>query len=235
MSYHERQILNYGLRNSFMAFVQRCFLMLNPGATFMPSWHLNALAYHLELVRIGEIRRLIVNMPPRSLKSIITSVAFVAHVLGHDPTRRLICVSYGSDLATKHANDCRAILEADWFRSAFPGTRISRTKNTETEVRTTRRGYRLATSIDGTLTGRGGDIIVIDDPLKPGDALSDSKRERVNDWYNNTLLSRLDDKQRGGVVLVMQRLHVDDLAGALLRASDEWTLLKLPATKRMRR
>jgi hypothetical protein len=103
----------------------------------------------------------------------------------------------GSDLATKHANDCRAILNADWFRRTFPATRISRTKNTESEVLTTQNGYRLATSIDGTLTGRGGDIIVIDDPLKPSDALADSKRERVNDWYNNTLLSRLDDKQRG--------------------------------------
>jgi hypothetical protein len=70
---------------------------------------------------------------------------------------------------------------------------------------------------------------VIDDPLKPSDALSDSKRERVNNWYNDTLLSRLDDKQRGGIVLVMQRLHMDDLAGTLLRASDEWALLKFPA------
>ena len=102
-------------------------------------------------------------------------------------------------------------------------------KNTESEIATTRRGYRLNTSIDGTLTGRGGDIIIIDDPLKPADALSDTKRERVNDWYYNTLLSRLDDKVSGAIILVMQRLHVNDLAGTLHDASDEWTLLKFPA------
>jgi len=97
------------------------------------------------------------------------------------------------------------------------------------QVATTRNGFRLATSIDGTLTGRGADIIIIDDPLKPSDALSDSKRQRVNDWFNNTLLSRLDDKQNGAIVIVMQRLHIDDLTGMLLRSSDEWTLLELPA------
>jgi predicted phage terminase large subunit-like protein len=217
------------LRSHFPSFIQKCFYSLAPNASYLPNWHIEALAYHLELIRMGKLRRLIVNMPPRSLKSIIGSVALPAFMLGHDPTKRLICVSYGSDLATKHANDCRATLNAAWFRSIFPGTRISRTKNTESEVLTTRNGYRLATSIDGTLTGRGGDIIIIDDPLKPSDALSDSKRERVNDWYNNTLLSRLDDKQHGSIVVIMQRLHMNDLAGTLLRASDEWTLLKFPA------
>jgi predicted phage terminase large subunit-like protein len=111
----------------------------------------------------------------------------------------------------------------------FPGTRISKAKNTEFEVMTTAGGYRLATSIDGTLTGRGGDIIIIDDPLKPADALSEPKRERVNQWYFNTLLSRLDDKQAGAVIVVMQRLHMDDLSGALLRDCEQWTHLKLPA------
>ncbi len=217
------------MRRHLPSFIQKCFYSLAPSASYLSNWHIEALAYHLELVRIGKIRRLIVNMPPRSLKSIICSVAFPAYLLGHDPTKRVICVSYGSELATKHANDCRAILAADWFRRTFPATRVSRTKNTEFEVLTTRNGYRLATSIDGTLTGRGGDIIIIDDPLKPSDALSDSKRERVNDWYNNTLLSRLDDKQRGTILVVMQRLHTNDLAGTLLRASDEWTLLKFPA------
>ena len=90
-------------------------------------------------------------------------------------------------------------------------------------------GYRLATSIDGTLTGRGGDIIIIDDPLKPADALSSSKRERVNDRFRNTLVSRLDDKKNGAIIVAMQRLHVDDLCGRLLRESDDWTVFSLPA------
>jgi hypothetical protein len=116
------------------------------------------------MVRLGKIRRLIINLPPRSLKSLITSVAFPAFVLGHDPTKRIIAVSYGSDLAIKFSNDCRVILNAQWFRELFPATKISKTKSTEYEVVTTRRGYRLAASIDGSVTGRGADILVVDDP-----------------------------------------------------------------------
>ena len=200
MTTPERVLLNAILRAEFTAFLQRCFLTLNPGATFLPNWHIEALAYHLELVRRGKIRRLIVNMPPRSLKSIICSVAFPAFVLGHDPRKRLIVASYGADLATKLGNDCRAILQSPWYRSVFPGTRISRIKNTESEVMTTRHGFRLATSVGGTLTGRGGDFVIIDDPLKPQDAYSDSARQSANDWFDSTLLSRLDDKLNGAII-----------------------------------
>jgi predicted phage terminase large subunit-like protein len=120
-------------------------------------------------------------------------------------------------------------LNAPWYQSLFPGTRISRGKNTESEIVTTRSGFRLATSIDGTLTGRGGNIIIVDDPLKPVDALSGSRREAVNNWFSNTLLSRLDDARTGAIIVVMQRLHIDDLTGILLRSSDDWTVLNLPA------
>ena len=180
-------------------------------------------------MRLGKKNRLIISVPPRSLKSIASSVAFPAFILGHDPTKRVICVSYGSDLATKHANDCRSIIKSAWYRKLFPGTIVSSMKDTEAEFLTTRGGYRLTTSLDGTLTGRGGDIIIIDDPLKPIDALSDAKRERVNQWYFNTLLSRLDDKKIGAIVVVMQHLHPNDLTGVLLQGSEEWTVLTLKA------
>jgi predicted phage terminase large subunit-like protein len=108
--------------------------------------------------------------------------------------------------------------------------RISAMKNTQTEVVTTLNGFRLAMSVDGALTGRGGDIIIIDDPIDAlAAARSQKSREHVVDWYLNTLLSRLDDTQNGAIVLVMQRLHEDDLAGVLLRGSDEWTVLSLSA------
>ena len=105
----------------------------------------------------------------------------------------------------------------------------ARYKNSETEIELTARGFRLATSVGGTLTGRGGDIIVIDDPLKPDDALSEAKRSAANQWFMNTLLSRLDDKRTGAIVVVMQRVHIDDLTGFLLAQSDEWDVLSLPA------
>ena len=129
----------------------------------------------------------------------------------------------------KHSNDFRAVLDADWYRLLFPGTRVGLFKNSETEIELTKRGFRLATSVGGTLTGRGGDIIIIDDPLKPDDALSDVKRNGANQWFTNTLLSRLDDKRTGAIVVVMQRVHIDDLTGFLLSQSDEWEVLSFPA------
>ena len=229
MTTQDRLALNAIMRNSFPCFLQRCFLTLNPKATFLDNWHIEALAYHLELVRIGKLRRLIVNVPPRSLKSTICSVAFPAFVLGHDPTKRIIVASYGQELAANLGNNCRVILQENWFRSAFPRTRISRIKNTEAEVVTTRQGCRLAGSVGGTLAGRGGDIAIIDDPIKPQDAYSDKLRRASNDWFDTTLVPRLDDKRAGAIIIVMQRLHSDDLTGKLLRTSGGWTVLSLPA------
>ena len=217
------------LRYEFRVFVHKVFATLTPGQTYVRTWHVEAISWRLERVRRREARRLIINMPPRSPKSIAASVAFPAFVLGHDPSRRIICVSYSGDLAKKHANDFRAVLESPWYRSAFPSTRIGPFKNSETEIELTARGFRLATSVGGTLTGRGGDIIVIDDPLKPDDALSETKRSAANQWFMNTLLSRLDDKRTGAIVVVMERVHIDDLTGFLLAQSDEWDVLSLPA------
>lgn len=225
---HSMSLLEAILRNDYLSFTRKVFHTLCPGQTFVPDWYLTAIAYQLERVRRGEVRRLVINLPPRSLKSIMVSVAFPAFLLGHDPTRRIICASYSSDLAGKLSNDFRAVLNSAWYRSLFPATRIGR-KDSESEVALTRRGFRLATSVGGTLTGRGGDILIIDDPLKPLDAVSESKRNAVNDWFANTLLSRLDSKIEGAIIIVMQRVHMDDLTGFLLRQSDEWEVLALPA------
>ena len=221
--------VNAACRKDFVSFVRKVFHVLNPSSTFHMNWHIRAIAHHLEQVRLGNIKRLIITVPPRSLKSIMCSVAFPAFVLGHDPTKRLIVVSYSADLAIKHGNDFRAVVNSKGYRAIFSGMRISAMKNTQTEVVTTRNGFRLAMSVDGALTGRGGDIIIIDDPIAALAALSQKAREHVQHWYFNTLLSRLDDKQNGAIVLVMQRLHEDDLAGVLLRISDEWTVVSLPA------
>jgi predicted phage terminase large subunit-like protein len=225
----EARVLRALLRSDLRAFLQMSFAALSPGQTYIRDWHLDAIANRLERVRRGEIRRLIINMPPRSLKSIAASVAFPAFVLGWDPSERIICVSYSGDLAKKHSNDFRALIESPWYQALFPGTRIGLFKNSETEIELNARGFRLATSVGGTLTGRGGNIIIIDDPLKPEDALSETKRTAANLWYANTLLSRLDDKRKGAIVIVMQRLHLDDLTGFVLQQSDDWEVLSLPA------
>ena len=229
MSNLEHAVFNAILRQDLYAFVRKVFHTLCPGKTFIPAWFITALAYQLERVRRGEIRRLIINMPPRSLKSIMASVAFPAFVLGHDPTRRIICASYSGELAHKLSNDFRAVLSSSWYQAIFPGARIGPYKDSEIEIELTRRGFRLATSTGGTLTGRGGDLIIIDDPLKPIDALSDPKRNAANDWFLNTVVSRLDDKRTGAIIIVMQRVHMNDLTGFVLGQSDEWTVLSSPA------
>lgn len=216
------------LRNELLSFVEKSFGTLCPGDPYLPNWHLEALTWRLQEAVSGRKPRLIINLPPRSLKSIIASVAFPAWVLGKDPSARIIAVSYSDELARKHARDCRTLLESDWYPRVFPGARINPRKNTETEIATMRQGFRLATSIGGTLTGRGGDIIIIDDPLKPGDATSESERTRVNEWFDTTLLSRLNDKEKGVIILVMQRLHEDDLTGHLIEKGG-FELLSLPA------
>ena len=108
------------------------------------------------------------------------------------------------------------MVNSSWYRRVFPKTRISREKDTQHETMTTARGYRYATSVNGTLTGRGANIIILDDPQKPDEAQSEALRKTVSDWYDTTLLSRLDSKSEGVVVLVMQRVHEDDLAGRLM-------------------
>jgi len=229
LSYTSQELLRATLRADFYAFVQKVFETVVPGATFSQNWSTEAVAHALEKVVKGDTTRLIINIPPRNLKSICASVALPAFMLGHDPTKKVICVSYSDDLAVKFSNDCRAVMREAWYQRLFPGTRIDRAKDTETEVRTTKRGYRLATSVGGTLTGRGGDIIIIDDPIKPQDAQSKSVREKTIQWYENTLLSRLDDKVHGAIVLVMQRLHMDDLTGHVVEKKAGFELLCLPA------
>ena len=213
-SFTELEMFHAPLRNDFYSFVQKVFETVKPGQLFSRSLGAEAITHALDTVVQGKTTRLIINIPPRNLKSICTSIALPAFLLGHTPTKKIICVSYSDKLAKDFSLDCRAVMRSDWYETIFPGTRVS--KDTETELRTTKRGYRLATSVGGTLTGRGGDIIIIDDPIKPEDAQSKPIREKTIQWYENTLLSRLDDKVHGAIVIVMQRLHMDDLTGYLL-------------------
>jgi predicted phage terminase large subunit-like protein len=223
-----RQLLDTILAQDFSAFVRKVFETVSPGDEFLPNWHLDAMTFAADGVVEGKIKRLITTVPPRHLKSIIFSVALPAYLLGKDPTKRIICVSYSAELAIKHALDFRVVLGSEWYRRVFPKTVVSREKDTQFETMTTARGYRFATSLGGTLTGRGADLIVLDDPQKPEEALSEALRNSAGQWFDTTLLSRLDSKSEGAVIVVMQRLHEDDLAGRLL-GKGAWQLLKIAA------
>src|SRR5438309_3254353 len=215
------------LRLDLGYFAELCFCELNPQAAFLPNWHIEVIAAKLAAVRAGRIRRLIINLPPRHLKSLMASIAFSAWCLGHDPTAQILCVSYAQDLADKLARDCRSIMMSPWYRRIFP-TRLAPHRQAVQEFITTRQGYRLATSTGGVLTGRGADIILIDDPLKPEEALSDAQRQAANDWYDHTLYSRQNDKRRSAIVMIMQRLQEDDPVGHVL-AQEPWEDLSFPA------
>jgi len=166
-------------------------------------------------------------VPPRYLKSLMGSVAFPAWCLGREPGKQILCVSYAQDLADKLARDCRRIMLSDWYQRAFP-TRLSAQRQAVPEFATTAQGCRLATSVGGVLTGRGADLIIIDDPLKPEEALSRAQRQAANEWFDHTLYSRLNDKCQGAIVLIMHRLHEDDLVGHVL-AQEDWELVRFPA------
>jgi predicted phage terminase large subunit-like protein len=215
------------LRQDFITFAARCFYDLNPQTDLAMNGHLEVIATKLTAVRNGKIKRLIINMPPRHLKSLMASIAFPAWCLGHDPSAQILCVSYAQDLSDKLARDTRGIMMSRWYRRIFP-TRLAPQRQAVQEFLTTRQGFRLATSNGGVLTGRGAGIIVIDDPLKPEEALSDARRQAANEWYDSTLYSRLNDKRDGAIVIVMQRLHEDDLVGHVLE-QEPWEVVRFPA------
>jgi hypothetical protein len=216
MDSKQEAIFRAALRTDFHFFLRKVFATLNPGTPFKDNWHLKVIASELADVADGKTSRLIMNMPPRSLKSIAASVALVAWYLGHNPSAQVICASYGNDLSKKFAYDCRKIMMSAWYEATFP-TRVDRLKSSSADFFTLQGGARLATSVGGGMTGRGADLIVIDDPAKPDEMLSEKQRADVNEWMKSTVYSRLNDKLTARIVLAMQRLHVDDLSGNLLR------------------
>jgi len=215
------------LRGDLHAFAHRSFLELNPSTKLRLNPYLEVLASKLESVRRGEIKRLIVNMPPRSLKSHFASIAFPAWLLGHDPSAQIIAVSYAQDFADRLARECRRLMLSPFYQSLF-ATRLSSEKQAVAEFETTENGFRVSTSPPGVLTGRGADYAIIDDALKPDEALSEVRRRSVNEWFDSSLYTRLNNKASGAIIVIMQRLHEDDLVGHLL-SSAGWELLAFPA------
>jgi len=215
------------LRHDLATFIERSFRRLNPQLGFQSNWHIDVMAAKLTSVMKGEAKRVIINLPPRHLKSISVTTAFIAWYLGHYPSRHVIAASYGHDLAEKLARDCRNVMISPYYLATF-ATRIAAERKAIADFMTVQEGSRMATSVGGVLTGRGADLIVIDDPLKPDEALSETKRTSVNEWYDNSLLSRLNDKENGSIVITMQRLHQDDLVGHVLE-QDGWEVVSFPA------
>ncbi len=200
-----------------------------PGCEYNDYQYIKVIADRLEAANVGKMRRIIFNMPPRSMKSMCISVAWPAWILGNQPTARIIVASYSRLLSEKHSLDTRCIIQSSWYRKLFPEVELSKDQNTKYKFQTLQRGFRIATSVGGTLTGEGGDFIIVDDPLSPAQALSETFRKRVTNWFDQTLVTRLNDRKKGVIVLVMNRLHQEDLTGHLLsKPKNIWHHVCLP-------
>lgn len=216
-------------REHFLYFLLRSFPIVNQDCFCQQNWHINAISSALEEIVSGNIKRLIINIHPRYLKSFFVSVSFLAWVLGKWPNKRIIVASYSEKLAIKHSTDCRLIMQSEWFGDLFPDCVLSKNQNEKYKFSTTMNGYRFATSVGGTLIGEGGDILIIDDPHNPQQVLSDKYREKTLNWYSNTFSSRLNNKRNGAIIVIMQCLHPNDLTGYLLeKNSSDWFYLNLP-------
>lgn len=225
---YEEEMLEAVLRLDFASFIGKVFSTINPGTEYQANWHIDLIAEYLEAVRCGQIKRLIINMPPRALKSVCVSVAWPAWLLALDPAVRIMAASYSSVLSIKHSLDSRLVVSSSWYKKLFPKTKLSKNHNQKSKFLTTENGFRFATSVGGSSTGEGGDFLIIDDPHNPTHINSLTMRNKVIEWFEQTFVTRLNDKNKGAIVLVMQRLHTDDLT-AHLQSSGNWELLKIPA------
>lgn len=217
-------------RVDYPTFVARVMSTLEPGTRFEYNWHIDHIAYQLAKVQSGELRRLMINLPPRSMKTILVSIAFSAWVLGHDPSRRIMCVAYNMEVAKAQAVLFNRIVSSAWYRRVFPECRPT-VPNRQLEWQTSAGGYRLATSIDGSVLGRGADLIILDDPNKGQEIYSKVSRETVKNNYDHTISTRLNHPKESAIICVMQRLHDDDLAGHM-QSQEEWQRIVIPAIAR---
>lgn len=215
------------MREDFASFARRALAEIMPGVDLKWNWHLDLIADRLTRLADGEIKRLLICVPPRSLKSLLCSVLFPAWLLARDATERILCLSYAQPLAEDFARQCRQLIDSPFYRATFD-TRLSPERRAVEQFETTAGGTRIGNSLDGVVTGRGGDFIILDDPMKPQEALSEAVRVKVIDWLGNTLASRPNSKIDLRMLAIMQRLHEEDVAGHFL-AQGGWETVILPA------
>jgi predicted phage terminase large subunit-like protein len=212
---------------SLSHFIRAAWSILEPQTPYLHNWHVDCMSEYLEAVELGQIRRLIMNIPPRYMKSIEVSVCYPAWVWIRNPAMRFICGSFSESLSTKHSVDRRAVIQSNWYQYAWRERfSLSDDQNQKTEFTNDHRGHMIATSVGSSAIGKGGNRLIFDDPLNPREAVSDTRRESANAWVDN-FTTRLDDKKNGAIIGVMQRLHEKDPCGHLKERGD-WEILCLP-------
>jgi predicted phage terminase large subunit-like protein len=219
------------MRRSLKFFIKGAWDTIEPNRFYNDNWHIDAISDHLQAVVNGDIKRLIINIPPRHMKSISVSVALPAWTWTFDPSRKFLFSSYALMLSIRDSVKCRRLIDSQWYKTHF-GDSFSLTtdQNQKQRFENNKTGQRIATSVDGALTGEGGDIIVVDDPHNVREAESGTVREGVLDWWDQAMQTRLNDPKNGAFIIIMQRVHENDLTGHILANEyKDWDHLCLPA------
>jgi predicted phage terminase large subunit-like protein len=213
-------------KKSFIGFLRSAWPILDPGEPYVHNWHMDALGEHLEAVRRGEILRLLVNIPPGTSKSSACAVYFPAWLWTDWPEARFIGASYESTLATRDNRKTRLLIESEWYRRRWP-IQITTDQNEKTNFENDRRGFRQSCAV-ASMTGKRGHVVVWDDPIKPEDANSPVALEAAIRIFSETLPSRLVSPERSAIIIIMQRLHENDVSGHILRSDLGYEHLCLP-------
>jgi predicted phage terminase large subunit-like protein len=216
---------------SFKQFVKQAWHIIEPGVPFIDGYHIDVICEHLEAVYKLQIQNLIINIPPRHMKSLLVSVFFPAWVWLNDPYSKWLCSSYGQDLSTRDSLKCRRLIQSLWYQSRWSDKyTITSDQNQKTRFENDKTGYRLSTSVDGVATGEGGDYVVVDDAHNVKQAESETKRLAVLKWWDEVMSTRINNPKTGRFIIVMQRVHEKDLTGHVLaKENSDYVHLCLPA------
>ena len=219
------------MKRSLKEFTKRAWPTIEPGREFYDNWHIDAISEHLQAVVEGDIKRLIINIPPRHMKSISVAVALPAWTWTIQPEKRFLFASYAGSLSIRDSVKCRRLIDSKWYKDHFGHTfKLTSDQNQKQRFENDQTGQRIATSVDGALTGEGGDIIVVDDPHNVREAESSTVREGVLEWWDQAMQTRLNDPKTGAFIIIMQRVHENDLTGHILgNEYNAWDHLCLPA------
>jgi predicted phage terminase large subunit-like protein len=211
-------------------FIRQAWPVIEPGTQYIDSWHIHLIGEYLQAVNEGEIRRLIINIPPRYMKSIEATVCYPVWTWTKAPEKRFIKVSYSDNLSRKHNVLSRDIITSQWYQENW-GDRFTLKDdvNRQNEFKNNHQGMMFSTSVGGSLTGEGGDVIIIDDPQNPLMANSEAERDAVIAFFKNTLQTRLNDPKKGAIIIIMQRLHENDLTGYIIEEQIGYEHICLPA------
>lgn len=225
-----QEILREKAERSLDSFIQQAWSVIEPGTTYIDNWHIQLIAEYLHAVNDGDILRLIINIPPRFMKSIEATVCFPVWTWTKHPERRFIKVSYSDTLSRKHNILSRDIINSPWYQQNWGDKfTLKDDVNRQNEFENNHHGMMYSTSVGGAITGTGADIIIIDDPQNPLMANSETERQNSIDFFRNTLQTRLNDPKTGAIIVIMQRLHENDLTGYILSEDLGYTHLCLPA------